>query len=85
MRELQAISSSIPLSEYYQTFTSLFSIVYKTGKMVLTYMYYNKTHELKPDRLQVVNALLGSFQEPLTSREIRRMELMAVNLYEMSK
>lgn len=62
MRDLQLIHSSIPLSEYYQTFTSLFSIVYKTGKMVLTYMYYNRTHELKADRFQVVNALLGSFE-----------------------
>jgi hypothetical protein len=85
MRELRLINSSLPLSEYYQTFTSLFSIVYKTGKMVLTYMYYNKTHELKADRFQVVNALLGSFREPLTAPEIKRMELMAVNLYEMSK
>jgi hypothetical protein len=66
MRDLQLIQSSIPLSEYYQTFISLFSIVYKTGKMVLTYLYYNRTHELKADRFQVVNALLGNFEEPLT-------------------
>jgi hypothetical protein len=44
MKELSTIQNSKALTDYYKTFNSLFIILYKTSKMILTYMYYNKTH-----------------------------------------
>jgi hypothetical protein len=71
MKDLQAIRSSPALSDYYHTFNALFLIVYKTGKLILTYMYYNNTHELNVDRLQVLNVLMGNFQDNWTPSKLR--------------
>lgn len=83
MRELHVIRGSDALSDYYSTFNSLFLIIYKTSKLILTHMYYNTTHELNVDRLQVLNVLMGNFQDNWTQLKISKIEMLSTNLYEM--
>lgn len=73
MKELQTIKNSPALSDYYETFNSVLLIIYKTSTLILTYMYYNNTHELNVDRLQVLNVLMGNFQDNWTQAKLKRI------------